>query len=30
MAGLWILFGVEQPVKMNDEIPHLCVVDGLL
>jgi hypothetical protein len=30
MAGLRVLFRVKQPVKMNDEISHLGVIDGLL
>src|SRR5581483_11539317 len=30
MAGLRVLFGIKQAMKMNDEISHLGVVHGLL
>src|SRR5580658_5897701 len=30
MAGLRVLFGVEQPVEMDDEISHLRIVHRLL
>ena len=30
MARLRVLIGIEQPVKVNDEIPHLGIVHRLL
>ena len=24
------MIGIEQPVEMDDEVAHLCIVDGLL
>ena len=29
-GGLGVLTGVEQPVEVNDEVPHMGIVDGLL